>query len=212
MLDDLIHYWINDLPPAFDPTSPSLLFLSYYPIKIAAAESYTLVNALDFLIGGYELSLEGGWRSDLKRLESDLRFLSGWQRRCASLAVQIHSTREFIEHNKPANSEIWVEIALDYCYLAGRIDHFRELFKIMIPVVTSKIQIVEARSSFEETTNLSQLTYLALVFVPLTLSLTPDSPLQSNLDCPLRHTSLACDWMRGLAPIGLPSRLRTPPN
>jgi hypothetical protein len=168
MLDDLIYYWTNELPPGFDAANPNLLSLAYYPIKIAGAEWYTLMNAIDLNLESYESSLEGGWRSDLERLESNLRYLYSWQRRCATFAAQVQLTKDFIEQNNTSNSNIWTGIAQDYHSLANRIDHSRKLFKIMIPVVTSKIQIMEARRSFEETTNISRLTYLALVFVPLT--------------------------------------------
>src|ERR1700739_2791106 len=38
LFDDLIYYWRKEQPPVFNSASPTLASLSYYPLKIAAAE------------------------------------------------------------------------------------------------------------------------------------------------------------------------------
>jgi Mg2+ and Co2+ transporter CorA len=84
-------------------------------------------------------------------------------------SVKVHTASNFINAHCENSScpEIWGEVAADCSYIATSIEVYTSRFKAMIPVVTSLVQIVESRQSFAETRNLSRLTYLALVFVPL---------------------------------------------
>lgn len=168
MLDDLIHYWLMELPPGFTVASPSLLSLCYYPFKIAAAEWTNFANSMDYAVRDYEYSLEGSWLTELTVLESALRCLHSWRRRSVEFEKSVRFTSDYIKNNKSANSDVWSGLAHEYQHIARQIDSSGRRFEAMVPIVASLVQIAEGRRSFQETTNISRLTYLALVFVPLT--------------------------------------------
>ena len=63
---------------------------------------------------------------------------------------------------------MWALVAHDYGHIAEDVNSFGGRLEAMGPVITSLIQTVDSRQSLAETANLSRLTYLALVFVPLT--------------------------------------------
>lgn len=58
MLDDLVRYWRNGRLADFDPSAPTLLTLSYYPLQITAAEWINHVNFMHFTADHNEQSLE----------------------------------------------------------------------------------------------------------------------------------------------------------
>lgn len=55
----------------------------------------------------------------------------------------------------------------DFQVISTDIEDAGRRLENMLPVVTSLVQIIDARQSFAETANISRLTILALVFVPL---------------------------------------------
>jgi Mg2+ and Co2+ transporter CorA len=71
----------------------------------------------------------------------------------------------------PDCQSIWVKaIERDYEALGRKFGLLVKKLESMPPVITYKVQISQGRQAFLETTNLSRLTYLALVFVPLTFT------------------------------------------
>ena len=56
----------------------------------------------------------------------------------------------------------------DIKHIAANAEIYQHRLKSMIPIVISLVQIVDSRRSIAEKTNMTQLTYLALIFVPLT--------------------------------------------
>jgi Mg2+ and Co2+ transporter CorA len=64
--------------------------------------------------------------------------------------------------------ESCAQLIEDYEHIASLNHMFSLRLNGTVSVVTSLIQIIDSKRSLMETTNLSRLTYLALVFVPLT--------------------------------------------
>jgi hypothetical protein len=172
MLDDLIYYWMTERPSVFNRASPSLLSMSYYPLKIAAAEWKNFVSFMHYSVEDYESSVEALQLSltNIGKLETYLRHQQSWRRRSREAASKVSSLASFVKsHNANSSySEVWASVAQDYENIYGSIDSFGRRLEAMGPVVTSLVQIVDSRRSLVETANLSRLTYLALVFVPLT--------------------------------------------
>jgi Mg2+ and Co2+ transporter CorA len=99
-----------------------------------------------------------------------LRNLQSWRRRSRGATDKVSGLSIIInaQNNNFSHWEGWSSMAADYEHIFQRIDAFSRQFDAMGPVVTSLVQIVDSRRSFAETAILSRLTYLALVFVPLT--------------------------------------------
>ena len=76
---------------------------------------------------------------------------------------------DFLECHSSTDQDIEMKNLLikDYSHIASSIDIYCRRLNDMVPIVTSLIQIIDSRRSLLETTNISRLTHLALVFVPL---------------------------------------------
>lgn len=107
-------------------------------------------------------------------MNSDLRTLQAWRRRSLSSQHKISLVRRFVGSNQyqdrgteSTDSDVLLD---DYTYVAERIDAYAHRLESMLPIVTSMVQVVDSRRSFAEIANVSRLTYLALIFIPLTFT------------------------------------------
>jgi Mg2+ and Co2+ transporter CorA len=172
VFDDLIYFWKKERPPVFNPANPTLASLSYYPLKIVAAEWMSFTNLMSYSVEHYECSIEDHTISvtELTKLESYSRHLQSWRRCSVTSASIVRSLASFVKSGSIdlPGPEIWTSLVHDYEYIAATIDSYGRRLEAMTPVITSFIMIVESRRSFLETMNVSRLSYLALIFVPLT--------------------------------------------
>jgi hypothetical protein len=105
LLEDLIYYFTKQHPPSFNTHDPSLLALSYYPLKIVAAEWVRYVEVLKVCVKEYEYSIEQHAQINLlTRLNSDLRDLRSWIRRYMQTMEKLRSVIRFVK--KRAESEV----------------------------------------------------------------------------------------------------------
>lgn len=171
MLDELVHHWTHQTPPMFSASSPTLQALSYYPLRIVAAEWVNYVFVLGMSLREYELSttLIGDLTAELEKLNITLRILQGWRRRILSTQGKMRRTIRFVKnHRHPGKpSEDWDALEEDYEFLHTEVTEHGERLEAMVPLVTSAAALIESRRSLYETANVTRLTILALVFVPL---------------------------------------------
>lgn len=172
LFDALIYYWTKHPPPVFKPQVPNLLSLSYYPLKIIVAEWMSFANLMHYAVENLEYSVEDFSISisELQGIEANLRDLQSWRRRSTdSLYKMRHLAREVESLGFDSNfAETWESLLDDIENVVYRIDIYAQRFDAMIPILTSFVQIAESRRSFAETKSITRMTYLALVFVPLT--------------------------------------------
>ncbi|KAL0256759.1 hypothetical protein SLS55_009156 [Diplodia seriata] len=122
----------------------------------------------------YEYSIKDGpgvlWFLD--RLDSDIRSLQSWRRRSMSSQQKLRLVARFVRHSNGTQSgaNTLELLAQDFEQLAASVGKFGERFERMLPIVTSMVQIADSRQSLAETANVSRLTYLAVVFVPLSFT------------------------------------------
>jgi hypothetical protein len=169
MFDDLIYYWTEKLPPSFDTINPNLLSLFYYPLRIVAAEWMNFVNFLHYTVDNHEYFGEFSFQH-LDNFQSNLLSLQSWRRSSLGSLVKVRAVTNFLSSHCATvpPSAIWSSLMTDYMHIATHIELYSRRLQDMIPVITSLGQIIESRQSFTETRNIGRLTYLALVFVPLT--------------------------------------------
>lgn len=172
LFDDLIYYWMEEVPHVFNPHAPTLLSLSYYPLKVIVAEWMNVANLLHYTVENLEYSFEdlSITLSELQRLESDLRRLQSWRRRTSSSLDKIRSLVYMVESfgSDSAFSEIWESLLGDIQHVIHKINVYSERFNGLVPVFSSSVQIVESRRSISQAESITRLTYLALVSIPLT--------------------------------------------
>jgi hypothetical protein len=167
MLDDIVEYWITAPPDCFDAADPSIQSLAYYPLKIVAAEWVKYIAIMQHCIKMYEYE---GSQLDLDKFNMDLRELQGWRRRSMISQRKLRAVIRHLELHSSRNLQHVASIKRileDYTLINSDVEDAGRRLENMLPVVTSLVQIIDARQSFAETANISRLTILALIFVPL---------------------------------------------
>lgn len=177
LLDDLLYYWAQEPPTSFDPANPELASLAYYPMKIVAEEWMSYLTVMRQTIKEYEYSLEdldgnSTLTSELDRLKSDLTSLQSWRRRILSTRQKTRAVLRFLEAHADgiAKHRSLAAVENDYKYLVTEVQEYGSRLESILPVVTSMVQIVDSRRALAETSSVTRLTYLAVVFVPLTFT------------------------------------------
>lgn len=170
LLEDLVFYWMKEHPATFNFEDPTILSLAYYPLKIVSAEWVGYLEVMSHSIKQYEYSTEMNVAAQaLAKLDEDLHSLQSWGRRCMQSLHKLRSVVEFIRSrttSKPGQEE-YVSVAEDYEYIAATVDLYGRRLESMVPVVMSMVQIADTRRSLREASNVTRLTNLALLFVPL---------------------------------------------
>lgn len=180
MFDDLITYWTCEVPQAFDWEQPTTVQLSQYALSIIAAEwvNYeTLVNVTAKELE-YTIPNSPNIYLEMDRLNSDLKSLQSWLRRSSATQIKLQSVIDLIQSEK-RDGEPWESLLDDYQHLLDSVQRYGRRLENMLPMVASFVQIIDTRRSFTETANISRLTYLAVIFVPLSyvtglFSMNPD--------------------------------------
>jgi hypothetical protein len=170
LLEDLVYYWEKEQPPAFQPDQPTLLSLTYYPLKIAAAEWVCYIAVMSHSIKQFEYSTEATFEEHgLRKIDSDLRSLEAWGRRCLQTSSKLQSAITFLKYQTKGATELedYSLMIRDFENIADLVTTYGRRLEIMVPVVTSVLQITDTRRSLKEAANVTRLTYLALLFVPL---------------------------------------------
>lgn len=169
MLDDLQYYWNRKVPSCFDSKDPSLQSLAYYPLKIVAAEWVKYVAVMQQCIKQYEYQHDR--LPELDQFNKDLRELQGWRRRSMISQGKVRSILRLLkteEQRQMTTGRDIPSLIEDFELIDTKIESAGHRLENMLPVTTTLVQIADARRSFAETANISRLTVLALIFVPLT--------------------------------------------
>ena len=83
LVEDIISYWSNGQPHSFDVNRPTLGSLSYYPLKMVAAEWMTYLEVIYHSTKQYEYvpTTKTPPMEQLATLYNDLSALQKWSRR-----------------------------------------------------------------------------------------------------------------------------------
>ena len=159
-------------PQGFDKNSPTLFSLSYYPLKIIAAEWMVYLELMYHSIKQYEYSPDSIVASlgNIATLIADIHALQQWARRSIATSHKIRSVLDFLRYcmTDDKDEEYSAPMREDYEQIAFGIDTYSRRLEAMVSIATSLIQATDSRRSLAETVNISRLSYLALIFIPLT--------------------------------------------
>lgn len=152
--------------------SPTLFSLSYYPLKMIAAEWMTYLELMYHSIKLYEY-FPGNVQLAMGQIEiliTDIYALQQWTRRCMATAHKIRYVIDFLKHRVTENEDMEYSALLteDYKHIGLSIDGYIRRLEGLVSIATSLIQAIDSRRSLTETASISRLTYLALSFIPLT--------------------------------------------
>lgn len=171
LLEDLVFYWRNGRPPAFDAIHPTLFSLSYYPLRIIAAEWKVYLEVMYHSTKHYEYhpSKHSHPLAQLETLTSDLTALQKWARRSMATSHKIQYVIGFLKSRSTEDRDADARNLLikDYEHIDSSLATYSHRLDAMVPIVTSMIQIIDSHQSLMETTQISRLSNLAFIFVPL---------------------------------------------
>ncbi|KAK0706120.1 hypothetical protein B0T26DRAFT_655760 [Lasiosphaeria miniovina] len=165
ILSSLIHYFRNQ-PPGFAASEPSILSLGYYPIRIVLAEWILYTHLMSRYFKYYEYTLHG---IENRLHDSDIIDLQRWRRRSMQSQHKLILLSEFVDYWLPqeADKQPWNLIRKDIKHVLSQIEHYHRSLEHTVPVATSMVQLLDSRRWMLEAANVSRLTFIALVFVPL---------------------------------------------
>ncbi|EJT68823.1 hypothetical protein, variant [Gaeumannomyces tritici R3-111a-1] len=182
MLGSLVHYFVNHrrLQGFSANAMPSnILTMGYYPIRIALAEWVLYTHLASRYVKFYEYTLRD---VHIRLHDSDIVDLQRWRRRCKQSQHKLALLVEFVHHWLPHkqqkqrlgdDSDIdkqqqpWDLVLKDIGFLQSQLRDHSHSLEQMIPVATAMVQLLDSRQSIAQSANVTRLTYIALVFVPL---------------------------------------------
>lgn len=165
MLGSLLHYFRNQTP-GLTATQPSILSLGYYPMRTTLAEWILYTHLISRYFKYYEYSLHN---IQCRLHDNDIVDLQRWRRRIKQSQHKLRLLVEFIEYwsQQETNRQPWDMALKDLNYVLLQLEEYGHALEQMVPVATSMVQLLDSRRSILEATNVRRLTYIALVFVPL---------------------------------------------
>ena len=171
-LESFVFYWNIKQPKGFAVKNPTLFSLSYYPLKMIAAEwmtylelMYHSIKLYEYFPGNVQLAM-----GQIDILIADISALQQWTRRCMATAHKIRYVIDFLKYRVTEKEDIESSalITEDYKHIGLSIDTYIRRLEGLVSIATSLIQAIDSRRSLTETASISRLTYLALSFIPLT--------------------------------------------
>lgn len=165
MLSSLLHYFRKH-PPGFGTTNPSTLCFAYYPLRIALAEWVVYSHLVSRYHKHYEYSLQDVHK---RPLESDIVDLQRWRRRLTQSRQKLNLLSQFITYWKKdeVEKQPWDMLLLDIDSILSKLEHYGHSMEQVVPVATGMVQLLDARESARQAANVTTLTYIATVFVPM---------------------------------------------
>ncbi|KAL8313007.1 hypothetical protein RB597_005714 [Gaeumannomyces tritici] len=182
MLGSLVHYFVNHrrLQGFSANAMPSnVLTMGYYPIRIALAEWVLYTHLASRYVKFYEYTLRD---VHIRLHDSDIVDLQRWRRRCKQSQHKLALLVEFVHHWRPhkhqeqrlgddndidKQQQLWDLVLKDIGFLQSQLRDHSHSLEQMIPVATAMVQLLDSRQSIAQSANVTRLTYIALVFVPL---------------------------------------------
>lgn len=172
MLEDVVFYWNQRSPPSFNHDSPSLLCLGYYPLRIVVAEWGRYIELLNRTTRNYVYSTDiPAENPSISKLDRDMSLLQHWVRRCTQTLSKLDYVSMFVQtriaESSTEEKAVFWPIVQDFQHLEKMVTTYNKQLEAKMQVVTSLVQIVDARRSLREAANITRLTNLALLFIPL---------------------------------------------
>ncbi|KAI0850581.1 hypothetical protein F5Y00DRAFT_268334 [Daldinia vernicosa] len=158
------------------PSTYNLFFLSTGPIRLIIDEWLTYSLIMGRYIKVYEYSTQSV-QDRLTNFESeDVVDLYRWRRRSQHSLHKLQVLKWFVESllnpsKRHRDSSLPVEegeaLTRDINYIIAQIEQNGNALETMIPIMASIIQLLDSRRSVVEAIYVKRLTYIAIVFLPL---------------------------------------------
>ncbi|KAK4447210.1 hypothetical protein QBC34DRAFT_410097 [Podospora aff. communis PSN243] len=159
-------------------TDHSIISLVYLPCRMAMAEWALYAILMQAYAKHYEYSFNS-LPSLIENVKNrDFIELHRWRRRSRQSLYKLRLVEAFVVHwqtmervmgssENPSDAQQADLLLLDIKHIANRIDEYMRSLELMAPMATSLLQLMDSERSVSEAVNVRRLTYIALVFVPL---------------------------------------------
>jgi hypothetical protein len=176
--------WLMDLPSQSLKENLGIVTLAQHPIRIIISE-WTLYSLLmGRYMRLYEFSAGKLQKQISNRRDDQIMELYKWRRRSQQSLNKLRAIRLFTTHQSTQDhvSDLLVK---DIDYISNQIENYQRTIEAMVPILTSTIQLIDSRRAMVETIYVKRLTYIALVFLPLSyvadmLSMNDDFAINSK--------------------------------
>ncbi|VUC28718.1 unnamed protein product, partial [Clonostachys rosea] len=158
----LLHFTTR---PVFSPVSPEILSISYHALRVSLSEwlIYTLI--ISRYCKHYEYSIND---ISTRLHDDDIIDLQRWRRRTKQSRQKLIILAQFIECWKQGlTQQPWDMMLNDIQYIQKQLEDYSLSLEQMLTVATTMVQLLDSRRSILEAVSVRRLTYIALVFVPL---------------------------------------------
>ncbi|KAI1749611.1 hypothetical protein F4782DRAFT_549555 [Xylaria castorea] len=149
-----------------DSNTPGALDLAHYPIRVALTEWKLYVQLMSRYVKFFE-TLSA-------RLEQkDVIELHRWRRRSSQSLHKIRMIMAFVDYWRGRDGGVaqkhdsWDLLVLDLAHIEMQIKQYANALESLNPIIMSLIQLANSRRSMSEASDVRRLTYIAVVFIPL---------------------------------------------
>ncbi|OTA91094.1 hypothetical protein M434DRAFT_33012 [Hypoxylon sp. CO27-5] len=165
------------------PTTYDISFLAIGPIRLIIDEWLTYSLIMGRYVKAYEYSIKRVQQRFNNFESEDIVDLYRWRRRSQQSLHKLQTLKWFIEassnptQNQRGDTPIFEGVTLvrdmtrdmtrDIIQVMKQIEQNGNILEAMIPIMTSIIQLLDSRRSTIEAIYIKRLTYIALIFMPL---------------------------------------------
>ncbi|KAI2473229.1 hypothetical protein F4781DRAFT_380989 [Annulohypoxylon bovei var. microspora] len=180
LFEDLV-FWIQQTSQQdIDAIEHNPNAMAFRILEIICAEWLTLSRYITARLGQIEWEIESPERFQVKRLDfqresmnfnTSLKKLHTWRRRLPIYKAMVANTHTklFPSHSPPLSGrrDCIADLRKDFEIVAGHIDDLLSRTERIAAVATAVTAIEESRRAIEQNKTLGRLTYLAVIFAPL---------------------------------------------
>ena len=168
MRDDLLGH-LKVLPPGWEAENPSILALAYYPLRVVTTEWMVYGLIMNRFVKHYE-SFFNPEKTHMGEFEQKVILeLHRWRRRSKQSIHKLRITRAFVEHwqAREREPEAWDHLVGDLKHLEMLIEDHAQSLDALNPTILGLVQLQDMRRSILQAEDVRRLTYIALIFIPL---------------------------------------------
>ncbi|KAI1496088.1 hypothetical protein F5X99DRAFT_85808 [Biscogniauxia marginata] len=156
--------------PGLGSDRGSVLSLACYPLQIVLTEWMLYAQLMSRYVKLYEYSFEAAHTFKKRSESQDLLELHRWRRRSSQSLHKLRMARLFVEYwrsRAEARCETWDFLITDLRHIEGQIEQHARSLDTLNPILTSIVQLMDSHKSISEAADVKRLTYIAIVFIPL---------------------------------------------
>ncbi|KAF2123800.1 hypothetical protein P153DRAFT_401698 [Dothidotthia symphoricarpi CBS 119687] len=144
----------------------SIYELTRHPVQIMTGEWILYSSLMGQFAKHYEISFETLKSLSTTETSNIMLELHSWRRRGQRSLEKLTALKSFVAQQVPQDT-LARAVSNDINYISQQIVDHRQSLEYMVPMLISMVQLMDSRRAMEETIYVKRLTYVALIFLPL---------------------------------------------